>query len=126
MHRRKHRDVEAEPARIQQAAIALDVTFFLQRPDPAQARRRRNADALGQFHICDSAVGLDFGEDFEVDLVKILRHAVRFPEALERSASAAGNSLSAARAIDAILLRVQCAISRSPVEKSLTWIAILA
>src|SRR5207253_5009723 len=35
----------------------------------------RNADAFGQFNVGDSAVGLDFAEDFEVDLVKILRHA---------------------------------------------------
>ena len=79
MHGRKHRDVEAEPARIQQAAVALDVALLLQRPDPAQAGRRRNADPFGQFHVGDSAVGLDFGEDFEVDFVKILRHAGPVP-----------------------------------------------
>ena len=79
VHRREHRDVEAEPARIQQAAIALDVALFLQRADPAQAGRRRNPDALGQFDIGDSAVGLDFGENSEVDFVKILRHARPVP-----------------------------------------------
>jgi len=35
----------------------------------AEAWRRRNADPLGQLDIGDSAVGLDLGENFEVDLV---------------------------------------------------------
>jgi hypothetical protein len=42
-------------------------------------RRRRNADAFGQFHIGDSAIGLDFGKNSEVDFVKILRHARPVP-----------------------------------------------
>ena len=79
MDRGEHRDVEAEPARIQQAPVALDVAVFLQRADTAQAGGRRNADAFGQFDIGDSAVGLDLGEDFEVDFVQILRHARRVP-----------------------------------------------
>jgi hypothetical protein len=75
MHRSEHRDVESQPARIQQAAVAQDVAFFLQRPHPAQAGWRRNTDPFGQFHVGDSAVGLDFAEDSKVDFVKILRHA---------------------------------------------------
>src|SRR3981189_2993176 len=67
----------AEPRR--PAAVAQNVALFLQRPHPAQAGRRRNADAFGQFDIGDSAIGLDFGEDFEVDFVKILRHAGPVP-----------------------------------------------
>src|SRR5438105_15091695 len=43
MDGRKYRDVEAEPARIEQAAIALDVALLLQGADPAQAAARRNA-----------------------------------------------------------------------------------
>jgi hypothetical protein len=74
MYRRKHRNVEAESARIEQPAIALDITFLFERPDSAQARRRRNPDPLGELDICNSAVGLDLAQDFEVDLVKILRH----------------------------------------------------
>jgi len=57
----------------------LDIALLLQRADPAQAGGRRNTDAFGQFDIGDSAVGLDFGQDFEVDFVKILRHARRVP-----------------------------------------------
>src|SRR5882757_4433194 len=37
--------------------------------------RRGNTDAFGQLDIGDSAIGLDFAENFKVDLVKILRHA---------------------------------------------------
>jgi hypothetical protein len=41
-------------------------------------------------------------------------------------AGSSGNSLSAADAIDAILLRVRCAIYRTCGENSPIWIAILA
>jgi hypothetical protein len=69
MHCGEHRDVEAELSRIQEPAVAVDVALLLQRPDPAQAGRGRNTDPLGQLDIGDSAVGLDLGENFEVDLV---------------------------------------------------------
>jgi len=79
MHRCEHRDIETEPARIQQSAIPLDIAGFLQRSHPAQAGWRRNADASGQLNVGDAAIGLDFAEDFKVDLVKILRHAGQGP-----------------------------------------------
>ncbi len=60
VHGREHGDVEPESARIQQATVALDVALLLQGADPAQAGRRRDADPFGQFHIGDSAVGLNF------------------------------------------------------------------
>ena len=69
MHRGEHGDVEAEQPRIEQAAVTLDVTGLFQRPHPTQAGRRRDADPLGQFDIGDAAVGLDLGENLEVDLV---------------------------------------------------------
>ena len=115
MDGRKYRDVETELSRIEQPAIALDVAGLLQRPDAAQARRRRNADAFGQLNIRDSAVSLDFAQDFEVNFVKILRHAVRVPQGEGASggwppifAAACGNTLSPARPHRAILLRVRC------------------
>src|ERR1700722_1217296 len=113
MHGGEHRDVETEPARIQQSAIALDVAGFLQRSHPAQAGRRRNADAPGQFDVGDSAVGLNFAEDFKVDLVEILRHAGQGP-GWPKLAVNTGNSLSAAGSGCAILLRVHCAIYPVP------------
>ena len=67
--------VEAKPARVQQAAIALDIPLLLQRPHPAKAGRRGNPDPFGQFNIGDSAVGLDLAENLEVDFVQMLRHA---------------------------------------------------
>jgi hypothetical protein len=76
---------------------------------PAQAGRRRNPDAFGQFDVGDSAVGLDFAEDFEIDLVKILRHAGPVP-GLTKAADNTGNTLTPAGGLCAILLRVRCAI----------------
>lgn len=72
MHRGKHRDVEAELARVEQSTVALYVTRFLERAHPAQAGRRGDANAFGQFDIGDSAVGLDLAQDLEVDLIKVL------------------------------------------------------
>ena len=109
VHRSEHRDVEAEPARIQQTAITLDIASLLERPDPAQAGRRRNTDAFGQLHIGNSAVGLDFGEDFEVDFVEFLDTRVRVL-AEAACGMGIGNTLSAACTTCAILLRVRCAI----------------
>src|SRR5215212_1207561 len=75
MHGCEHGDVKAEPARIEKPAIALDVALFLERSHPAQTRRWGNPYPLGQFDVGNSAVGLDLAQNFEVDLVKILRHA---------------------------------------------------
>ncbi len=59
-------------------AIAADVARLFQGAHPAQAGRRRDADPSGQFHIGDSAVGLDLGQDFQVDVVEILAHMPSF------------------------------------------------
>ena len=77
MHRSEDGDVEAKLARIEQTSIAGDVALFLQSPHTPQTGRRRNSDALGQFHIGDPAIGLDLAQDFEVDFVKILGHGAR-------------------------------------------------
>ncbi|MEY9222040.1 hypothetical protein ABH974_002463 [Bradyrhizobium ottawaense] len=69
MHGGKYGDVEAELAGVQQAAIAVDIALLLQRPDAAQAGRRRDADPLGQLDIRDSTVSLNLGENFQVDVV---------------------------------------------------------
>src|SRR5271168_3118660 len=45
VHRSKHRHVEAEPARVQQAAVTLDVARLFERTYTAQAGRRGDADA---------------------------------------------------------------------------------
>jgi hypothetical protein len=76
MDGRKYRHVETEPARVQQPTVSLDVALFLQCPHAPKAGWRRDADPLCQFDIRDSAVGLDLAQDFEVDLVKILRHGI--------------------------------------------------
>ncbi|MGY4365508.1 hypothetical protein ACVW1A_001573 [Bradyrhizobium sp. LB1.3] len=47
----------------------MDIPLLLQGPDAAQAGRWRDADAPGQLDIRDSTVGLNLGENFQVDLV---------------------------------------------------------
>jgi hypothetical protein len=72
MHQGKHRHLETEQLLVEQGAVALDVAGLLQRPHPAQARRRRYADPPRQFHIGDAAVILHFLQDFPVDGVEMV------------------------------------------------------
>ena len=65
------------PTRVEKTAITLNIAGLFQGTDPAQTGGRRDAHPPGQFHIGDSAVGLDLAEDFQVDFVKALRHAVK-------------------------------------------------
>src|SRR6516165_5763776 len=120
MYGGKHRDVETEPARVEQPAIAQDVAFLFQGPDAAQAGRRRNSNTPGQFDVGDSTVSLDFAQDFEVDFVKVLGHVNSGFWDCRRSI------FSLAWRICAILLRVRRVKSRSAGENSPRWIAILA
>ena len=57
--------------------IAADRAHLLQRPDAAEAGRRGQADALGEFDIGHPPVGLEMGEDLAVDTVQ--RHQPRVP-----------------------------------------------
>ena len=50
--------------------IAADIAGLFQRPDPAQAGRRRNADALGQLDIGHAPIGLEIGQNTAVDIVE--------------------------------------------------------
>src|SRR3569623_2329829 len=85
MHGGEHRDGETERLGIEQAAIAGDVALILQRPDATQAGWLRDADALGQFHIRDPAILLEFVQDLEVDGVELFGHGS--PRALVRGAT---------------------------------------
>ena len=66
----EHRDLVAEQLLVEQRPVALDEARLLQRPHPAQAGRRRNADPPRQLHIGDAAVVLQLLQDFPVDGVE--------------------------------------------------------
>src|SRR3569623_1405286 len=85
MHGGEHRDVETARLGIEQAAIAVDVALILQRPDATQEGWRRDADALGQYHIRDTAILLEFVLDLEVEGVELFGHGS--PRALVRGAT---------------------------------------
>src|SRR3569833_1537288 len=85
MHGGKHRDIKTERLGIEQPAIAVDVALILQRPDATQAGWRRDTDALGQFHIRDPAILLEFVQDLVVDGIELFGHGS--PRALVRGAT---------------------------------------
>src|SRR3546814_4900945 len=63
-------EAEAEPATVEDGAIAADIALLLQPLDPAQAGRRRQADPVGQFNIAEPAVRLQGGKDSPVEFVQ--------------------------------------------------------
>ncbi len=70
-HLDEHQEAKAEHLRIEPRAIALDIAVALQPLQPLADRGRGQADLLGQLDIGDSAVSLQDGEDFPVNLVDI-------------------------------------------------------
>ncbi len=72
-----HRDADqghqaqAQFPGVQHGPVAGDDAGFFQRPHPAQAGRRRQADALGQVLIADAPVRLQDGKNFPVVAVNI-------------------------------------------------------
>ena len=52
--------------------IALDEAGLFQRAHPPQAWRRGDLGAAGEFDIGDAAVGLQFGEDAQVDGIELV------------------------------------------------------
>lgn len=66
-----HRKCRSAPSasgrmRIEIGAVAGDQAGLLQRPYPAQAGRRRQADAVGQVLIADAPISLQDGKDLPV------------------------------------------------------------
>ena len=62
--------LEAKLAGIHLGVIPTDKALLLERAHAAQAGRRGNPHAAGQFHVGHSAIGLQFGEDLAVNLVQ--------------------------------------------------------
>src|SRR4029077_14743710 len=69
-HHGEGRDVEAERAVVEQRRIAADEPRFLQRANPAQTWRRRDAHFAGELDIGDAAVGLQLTQDAPVGLIE--------------------------------------------------------
>ena len=68
---RKHRDLEAERPAVEIGVITLNEPRLFERPDAAQAGRRRDADTGRQFDIGDAPVGLKLAEDVKIGLVEL-------------------------------------------------------
>src|SRR6476619_3935676 len=64
------RDVEAERAVVEQRRIAADESSLLERANPAQTGRRRNAHLAGKLDIGDAAIGLQLTQDAPVGLIE--------------------------------------------------------
>ncbi|MNT49945.1 hypothetical protein D3C72_1868300 [compost metagenome] len=66
-----HEGEHAQPdlVAVDLGAVALDEAGIFQRPHAAPARRRRQAHALRQLGVREAAIGLQFLQDSEVELV---------------------------------------------------------
>jgi hypothetical protein len=75
-----HRNVDqrhqrqAERFRVQQRPVAGDQPGFFERAHPAQAGRRRQADAVGEFLIADAALLLQDLQNLPVKAIEL--HAI--------------------------------------------------
>ena len=113
MHHGEHGDLVAEQLLVEQRPVALDEAGLLQRPHPAQAGRRRNADPARQLHIGDAAVLLQFLQDFPVDGVETGRQGEL------QSASGAGRHYPRA---GGFAKHYCAAVDGSPTPSSGMWI----
>ena len=64
-------DLKAQRLAVQFGVIALDIAGLFQRPHAAQAGRRGDLGAARQLHIGDAAIGLQLGQDAQVDGVQL-------------------------------------------------------
>ena len=60
---------QADLVAVDLGPVTGDVAAFLQRPDPAPARRGAQADALRKLCVGEAAVGLQLVQDGDVELV---------------------------------------------------------
>ena len=77
-------DLKAQRLAVQVGMIALDEAGLFQRAHAAQAGRRGDLGAARQFHIGDAAIGLQFGQDAQVDGVQLAGVQARFLSAVRR------------------------------------------
>ena len=66
----KYRQAEPDTFAPEHGAVPLDVSVALETPDAAQARRGREADAVGELKIAQPCIRLQGGENSAVDCVK--------------------------------------------------------
>jgi hypothetical protein len=63
-------DLKAKRAGIDFGVIPFNVSGIFQGPDTAQTRRCRDSDALSEFNVGHSAIGLQLGQDSSIDGIK--------------------------------------------------------
>ena len=63
--------LEAQRLAVQIGVIALDEAGLLQRAHAAQAGRRGDLGAARQFDIGDAAIGLQFGQNAQIDGIEL-------------------------------------------------------
>ena len=66
----QHGEVEPDRARLEPHDALADDAGLLELMDAARARRRGQADAVGDLLIAEPAVGLQLGEDLEIERVE--------------------------------------------------------
>ena len=71
-------DAPAERRRVHVSIIAAQPAGPLQRPHPAQTRRRRQADAAGQVNVGQAAITLQMAQNGEVCGIEIGQEAIPF------------------------------------------------
>ena len=93
---------------------------------PGAGRAAEMPTRLASSTLVNSAVGLNFAQDFEIDLVEFLGHVNSGLGGWQRLAGDGSNLHSAAEPACAILLRVRCDNYPCCGRKLPIWIAILA
>ena len=78
-HHREDLHLEAQRAGIDLGVIAPDVAGFLERADPPQAGRCRDADPSRKLDVRHAAVGLKLGENLAVDRIQLVAGHARVP-----------------------------------------------
>src|SRR5688572_6065647 len=71
LHAHENSHAEAEAPAVDLGLVAGDIPLFLQALDAAQARRRRQANPLGQLDIAEPAVLLQRSQDLAVQRVEV-------------------------------------------------------
>src|SRR5215471_179721 len=66
------RDFEAERPGVEIGVIALDIARLLERAHAPQAGRRGDLGATRQFHIGDTAIGLELAQYPQIDRVELV------------------------------------------------------
>src|SRR5665213_2457936 len=104
-HKDKTRDFVTEQLAFEIGVVALDVAGLLQRSHTAQTGRRGDFRPPRQLHIGDAAIGLQFGQNPQIDAIELVvfhwghgwlkqRRSIIRPSYLSNNISTSGNFVS--------------------------------